>query len=235
MKIRLPSLILAMVLESVVSAQDAAAPPSRWSYGTEVIQTAMLNLNLRVQHRFQRWAIGVHGGFRPSLWSGGEIPSGGAGSTYFGINYRNWMYQAVTLGPLVRYQFASDGRTFLELDAFHRVWWFDRKRVSYDNVESLRFDGLRSERQDISAIRLLWGATSAPRADRSKRHALVMEGYGGLGVRVRRMRFVTHEGVLNNHWPPVSVTEDHEDHYCFVTPTLHFGIRLVLIPTDRRP
>ncbi len=117
----------------------------------------MLHLNLRTYKAYGKWGIGMHGGYRPSLWSGGEIPSGGAGSSYFSINHRNFMYQALTLGPLVRYHLGSDQRTFLELDAFHRVWWFDRKQVSYDNVESLRFEGLRSERQDVTAIRLLWG------------------------------------------------------------------------------
>ncbi len=54
------------------------------------------------------------------------------------------------------------------------------------------------------------GATSTQRKDRIGRRSVLMEGYGGIGYRVRRMRFTTHEGLLNN------------------SPTIHFGLRLVL-------
>lgn len=227
------TLLIALAMHS--SAQDPVTQPVRWSYGTEVIQTGMLNLNLRAQRSFGRWAFGVHVGYRPSLWSGGEIPSGGAGSSYFSMNHRNWMYQALTIGPLVRYHFGPNASSFLELDAFHRIWWFDRKQVLYDNVESLRFEGLRSERQNVTAVRFLWGATSTPRANHSKRRAVVMEGFAGVGVRVKHALLVTHEGVLNHYLTPVQVTEDREDRYRFVTPTLHLGVRLVLVPTKRTP
>ena len=218
-----------------MNAQDARTAIPQWTFGTEISQTAMLHLNVRAQRRHQRWAFGIHGGYGPSSWSEGEIPSGGAGSSYFSINHRNWMYQAVTIGPLVRYHFAAGGLSFVELDAFYRVWWFDRKEVSYHNVESLRFSGLRSERQDISAIRLLWGASSAPRPDRSKKRTVIMEGSAGNGLRTRRMEFVTHEGRLDHYDPPVDVTEDRVDRIRFVTPTIHCGMRLLLVPTERVP
>jgi len=231
---RFATMVLVLLLLNEVNAQDAPTPAARWSYSTEVFQNTMLHFNIRAYHSHGRWAFGVHGGFRPSLRSGGEIPAGGPGNSYFNINHRNWMYQAVTLGPVARYHL-KDGRSFMELDAFHRIWWFDRKDVFYDNVESIRFNGLRSERQNISAIRLLWGAHSATRVDRSGRHALVVEGYSGFGVRTRNMRFTTHEGTLDSFDPPIEVTEDRVDRYRFVTPTIHLGLRLALVPRIRTP
>lgn len=228
-------MVLALLLANESNAQEMTTPSPRWSYSTEVLQSAMLHFNLRVQRSHGRWDFGVHGGYRPSLWSGGEIPAGGPGNSYFNINHRNWIYQALTLGPVVRYHFAEDGRNFVELDAFHRIWWFDRKDVFYDNVESLRFEGTRSERQDISAIRLLWGGHSSKLLDRSGSRALVLEVFAGLGARIRAMRFTTHEGSLNSYDPPIEVTEDRVDRYRFVTPTVHLGLRLVLVPRERTP
>ena len=108
-----------------------------------------------------------------------------------------------------------------KLDGFIRQWWFDRKTVRYSNVEDVTFDGIRSERTDVLALRLLWGTASEPKFKAGRNSANVLEFFGGVGYRWKSGSWVMHTGTYQGN--PVYEYAGGEDSEM---PTLHFGVRL---------
>ena len=201
-------------------AQEPA--PLRWRFGTEVIQDMLLNLNARAYRVSGRWSYGLHGGFRPSISRGGEIKAGaGRWGEYENLHWRNWALKAYTIGPCIRRNFKGSTGNYIELDGFIRQWWFDRKTVRYSNVEDVTFDGIRSERTDVMALRLLWGAASEPKFKAGRNSANVLEFFGGVGYRWKSGSWVMHTGTYQGN--PAYEYAGGEDSEM---PTLHFGVRL---------
>lgn len=195
--------------------------PVKWMLSTEVIQDLLLNLNARAYRVTGRWSLGIHSGYRPSLSNGGTLqPGTGLGGDYADLNWRNWALQAYTLGPCVR--FGTKGGGFLELDAFHRLWWFDRKYIQYSNVEDNSFEGVRSERTSITAVRLLWGGSAVPQFKEGKLAATVIEGYIGIGYRWKQRSWTMHSGIYNGN-----VVQEQQWAAESSMPTFHLGVRLV--------
>ncbi|MBK7944495.1 MAG: hypothetical protein IPJ85_03920 [Flavobacteriales bacterium] len=120
---------------------------------------------------------------------------------------------------------------FIEADALYRLWWLNRKWITYDNAESYSFSGLRTERQHVAAIRLLWGGrTNLLRIGRST--ALALEGFAGIGARWKQLSFITHEGELLRFDPPREC-EPCIEQRSFGTPSVHLGIRLAFFRERR--
>ncbi len=202
-----------------------------WLLGTEVIQDLMLNLNARAYHVSGRFAWGAHGGFRPSLSRSGEVKPGTRfGGDYEELHWRNWLLKAYTIGPCIRLYSKSGGGSYMELDGFYRHWRFDRKQVRYNNAEDISFDGLRSERTDVLAVRLLWGGSSEPKFKGNARSAMVIEGFGGVGYRWKTLRAVMHSGTYAGN-PAYELAVNDETS----TPTIHFGVRICRVFRSAKP
>lgn len=187
--------------------------------------------NFRVHRELGRWDLGLRADYRPSFSSSISL-EGNAGGTYASSNFRNWNYQAVGLGPIVRLNLGNERRMIFELDAFHRLWWFNRKQTSYDSVESHSFNGLRSERQQVTAVRLLWGGRG--RAWRiSSAKAISVEGLVGFGFRWKQLRYTTHEGVIGRNDFARTCAECIEAS-SYYTPSAHASVRIALVPRRDR-
>ncbi|MBK8498557.1 MAG: hypothetical protein IPL52_06990 [Flavobacteriales bacterium] len=210
---------------AVVTSANALAQeqePLRWRFTTEVIQDMLLHLNARAYHVSGRWSYGIHGAYRPSLSPGGEVkPGAGRAGEYENLHWRNWMLRAYTIGPCIRMNFKGSTGNYVEVDGFYRHWWFDRRNVRYINAEDVSFDGIRSERTDVLAVRLLWGAASEPVFKAGRNSANVLEIFGGVGYRWKSGSWLMHTGTyMGNPVYEYSGTEE------ATMPTLHFGIRL---------
>lgn len=196
--------------------------PLRWRFSTEVLQDMLLNLNARAYHVSGRWSYGFHGAIRPSISSGGEVKAGaGRIGEYENLNWRNWMQRSYTFGPCIRRNFKGSAGNYVELDGFYRHWWFDRKNVRYINSEDVSFDGVRSERTDVLAARLLWGAASEPKFKAGRNSANVLEIFGGVGYRWKTGSWTMHAGTYQGD-PVFELTGSAATDL----PTVHFGIRL---------
>lgn len=215
-------LAIACLLGSQVHAQT---DPLRWRFSTELVQDMLLSFNARVYKVSGRWSYGAHGGYRPSISSGGEVKGGlGRWTDYEDLNWRNWMLHAYTIGPCVRMNFKGSTDNYVEIDGFYRHWWFRYKDVRYSNADDVSFDGFRSEQTDVLAVRLLWGTAATPKFKEGRNSANVLEFFGGVGYRWKTGSWTMHNGTYQGD-PAYELTGTMEKDL----PTLHFGIRLTRV------
>ncbi len=173
-----------------------------------------------VEKRFHAMALGATFAYRFSTEDGGQVNGiSGLLGDYINQNFWNPMYSAVTLGMHAKYFLGQQKTWFLEPGVFYRYWWFDNKEVQYDNVEGYRFDGTRSETQQVYAFRLLVGSDIAIRS--SSKVKAVMEWYCGLGFRYKTYLFKTYDGTVNDQYYTYK-----EDVGSVWKPSIHLGIRL---------
>lgn len=146
---------------------------------------------------FGRHTIGLTLGYRPSTKSGGEIHGGsGTFGYYEDQNMWNDLYEAATIGLNSKYYFGKKNRYFTDFCLFYRNWWFENKYAKYDNIEGYRFDGLRTEEQNVYGLKLLLGYSTY--IFKGNRNSIVMDFYAGIGFRNRDFSFKTFDGFVND-------------------------------------
>lgn len=223
---RLPSgtmpralLLLVLVIASARSTAQHDTLP-KWKVTTEVPQLFLVNPTVVIERVLRYGSHGLFVSYRPSLRSGGGLsgPTGLFGD-YLIQNAWNWLYQSVAVGTTQSITYGRSRRPFLRIEVLYRHWWFDRKWMSYENGKGGRFEGLRSERQDVFALKALAGYSWRPALRNGKR--LIVEAYGGPGVRWKNTHFITHTGTVYEE-PRTDYTETDR----FVTPSVHLGLRM---------
>ena len=202
------------------SAQQDTLPT--WKATSEVIQLFFVNLNVAVERTVPYGSHGVLLAYRPSLRSGGEVGGlQGQFGSYGNQNSWNWLYQSFTIGSTNTMWLGSSHSDFLRLDALYRRWWFDDKMARYENVEGYRFDGSRTERQDVIALKVLFGTPWKKRIGKGKRSWLIVENYYGLGIRWTTARFWTHTGTVGD-----VTRQDFSETFRQTEGALHVGVRM---------
>lgn len=195
-----------------------------WRVSSEMLQLFFVNVNVAVERAVPYGCHGVILAFRPSLRAGGEVGGlQGQFGDYRNQNSWNWLYQSFTIGSTNTLWLGRDQREFLRIDALYRRWWFDDKVARYENDEGYRFDGFRTERQDVFALKVLYGPGLKRRWGKGKRTWLIIESYCGLGIRWSTARFRTHFGVVGD-----LNREAYAETFRSFEPSLHTGFRLGL-------
>jgi hypothetical protein len=193
----------------------------RSSLTTEVFQLALRNIQLRGLYRKGRWSYGLHVGYRPSFGNRTTITEANG---FFG-GYAQWLhgngvFQAATVGPILRYYVGNDRRGWLELELMYRHWWYTKRDVEFDGWRT-QYEGQRSEQVQVFAWKMLWGGTIATNLTLGTRARMIFEGFGGVGARNKLARWTMHEGMMNGE----HVTDSNGSTASWV-PSLHMGIRL---------
>jgi len=199
--------------------QDATG--FRHSFSTEVFQSAMRHFQVRGYRCGGRVSFGLHAGYRPTFGDRTNIREMvGLFSGHTLNNHFNGVYQAVTAGPIIRYHLGKDRRGFLEMELLYRHWWYHRRYVAFDGWSS-QFEGIRTERQNVYAVKLLWGGYSLTRLRVGPGGRVLFEGFGGIGWRWKDMAWTMHEGTLNGE-DMVEVSGGRS----WWLPSAHMGIRV---------
>ena len=202
----------------------------KWWCSSDIGNLALRHANIRMHRQTGSWDLGLRLDYRPAIGHGWIATP--AGSSYAYSNFRNWNYQGIGLGSIARLNFGHERRMFIEADAVYRLWWLNRKWITYDNAESYSFSGLRTERHHVAAIRLLWGGRgrSIPIGNRK---ALCSEGLIGLGFRWKQMRYVTHDGVIGRPDFARACVECTEQEHLF-TPSVHITLRVAVVSNPKQ-
>jgi hypothetical protein len=146
---------------------------------------------------FGRHTIGLTLGYRPSTKSGGEIHGGsGLYGIYEDQNMWNGLYQAATIGLISKYYFGKRDRSFVDVGLFYRNWWFEKKYARYENMEGYRFDGLRTEEQNVYGLKLMVGHSTYLLKGNS--NSLIIDFYAGIGIRNKSLWFRTYDGMVDD-------------------------------------
>jgi hypothetical protein len=212
---------LALVPLRMFAQQDSVPT---WRVSAEMLQLFFVNANASVERAVPYGYHGVLLAYRPSLREGSEV--GGIQGQFGGYttqNSWNWLYQSFTVGSTNTFWLSRDQSEFIRIDALYRHWWFNDKMASYDNVEGYRFDGLRTERQDVFALKVLYGPTLKRKLGKGKRNWLIIESYCGLGIRWSTARFRTHYGIVGD-----LPRQEYVETFRSIEPSLHTGFRMGL-------
>lgn len=200
-------------------AQDTTLQ-ARFRIMTTPTEFIGLNFPLTIEKIVGRHAFALTLAYRPSTQSSGEV-QGGKGSMggYDIQNFTNYLYNAVTIGIGTKYYIPQWYNFFFETDVFYRHWWFDDKYASYPNVEGYRFNGRRTESQNVYGIKLLGGRSFEIKSN--SRIKFVVDIYAGLGLRYRTHVYETFDGTVNDTYY-LYLKETGNDFY----PTPQFGLKV---------
>jgi len=194
-------------------------------------QMVLRDFQVSVEKINNQFNYGITLGYRPSFQKGGEMNGGGhgLGFSYRNANYSNWLYEGVTLEGNGKYYF-NEIDLYVEAVLFHKLWWFDNKMASYSNVESTTYDfnGLRSERVNVTGCKLLFGKTAG--FWESGLWSGTVDFYAGLGIRYRNLWYKTKTINVDGS---SDKTEILKDGYWF--PSLQLGCKIGIQKRANKP
>lgn len=194
----------------------------RWRVSSELLQLFFVNVNVAVERASPYGCHGVVLAFRPSMRTSGEVWGlQGQFGDYRNQNSWNWLYQSFTIGSTNTLWLGRGQREFIRVDALYRYWWFDNKVARYGNDEGYRFDGSRTERQDVFALKVLYGPSLKRKLGKGTRTWLIIETYCGLGIRWSTARFRTHYGIVGD-----LPRQEYVETFRSIEPSLHTGLRM---------
>ena len=202
-----------------LKAQKVELP--EFTMSTYPIQFLFNEYSLNFEKLFaQKQTAGFLLSYRPSTKNSGEFEGGGHGvfGDYSSQNYFNPYYNSFTFGLNTKRYISKRNNIYLDLLGFYRHWWFENKTISFDNEEGYRFNGLRTEHQNVYGIKLLIGNTSI--ISTNSRIKPFLDIYFGLGVRYKAADFKTFNGTVNDIY-----YDYRNDKNYFWLPSAHFGIK----------
>jgi len=218
-------IILTAILLALYSAYSNAQDTCRLKYRITTIPFQYLfnDYNLTFEKAVSnRRTLGLTLGFKPSTKNGGdlEFSTHGLMGYYQYQNFWNPLYNAFTVGINSKYYFSKYNNRFIEGNIFYRLWWFDKKNCSYNNIEDESWSGNRTERQNVYGMKLLFGKSYQIKTNIKIKP--VIDIYWGVGLRYKTCRYETINGTFDNllFLPYKLETEN------FLAPSIHFGLKM---------
>ena len=161
-----------------------------------IFREIMLTYKKRINHKL---TIGISLGYRPEKKSQPEIKGicHGICGDYKLQNMGNPHYNAITFSLTPELFFWGLTELSFSCDIFNRYWWFDSKYVEYNNVEGYRFKATRTEKVNVLGIKILVNKRHTL-FNLSKKVEVLINGYGGIGYRVKFFSFESWNGTIND-------------------------------------
>ena len=192
-----------------------------WRFSTNPTQYFFSGFNVSVERVQGRSLWGLDLSYRPAYCSGCEVKgASGLWGSYLLQNFWNHNYQAFTLSLYPKFYFQNLSGYF-SLQPYWRHWWFNRKPTDWDNIEGHSFSGVRSERQDVMGIRILFGSTSLKR--KLGNSTFFIDASAGPGIFISQGRFRTYQGFVDGNSYPY-----HEEKRYSGMLSIHFRLQLGL-------
>ena len=158
--------------------------------------------------------------YKKDTQKSGEVKSGWIGLFDYYPNHNLWneLYQAAGINVGSKYYYTKRKNWYMELNFAYKHLWFDNKNAKFDNCEGYRFDGTRTERQNVFGIRALIGHSFC--FNTSGKIKPVIDIYAGVGIRRDFFTFETFNGTVYDRY-----YEYKKETGAYTTPSFHFGIK----------
>lgn len=221
MKHYLPILFICLPL--LLHAQRDSLSP-RWKITTKPTEILFGNIPITVERVFARRTLGITASYRPAYQNGGEVAAISTGM--FGDYQYQYAANKIVEGLYVsvnskQYVSKRIRNFYIDPELFYRRWWCDDKMAIFKNVEGYRFDAIRTESVNVYGLKVLAGYSFV--LGRRKKPAIVVDAYGGLGVRYKSWVWDSKDGtVLNTYYV------DRTDEGHLILPSVQLGVQFGL-------
>ncbi len=128
-----------------------------------------------------------------SFSAGYKIPTGSKttlkpfGSGLFAVYEYQYMFNEYSHGVYFSTApslYLDNNRTFyVSTEPFYRYYWFNDKKLLFDNEETERYNSVRSEKNHVIGLKLLFGLNTSVRI--SEKKAITFKIYSGLSARYK--------------------------------------------------
>jgi len=115
-------------------------------------------------------------------------------------------------------------RYFLQAEFFNRIYGFDRKQLSFNNIETYRYSSIRSERNNVTGIKILAGINL--KKEMSKSLFLNIKLYYGFGLRYKTGNYenINYKYIdIHNVETKIPYLKEYKS---TVVPSFHLGIKI---------
>jgi hypothetical protein len=166
-----------------------------------------------------KFSVGVTLSYKKDTQENGKVWSwDGLGSYYPNLNLWNKLYEAAGINASSKYYYTKCKNWYIELNFSYKHLWFDSKNAVFDNVEGYRFNGTRTERQNVFVIRPLIGYSFC--INIAGKIKPIIDIYAGIGIRRDFFTFKTFNGTVYETY-----YEYKKETGTYTTPSFHFGIK----------
>ena len=126
------------------------------------------------------------------------------------------------------FYFDNRNKYFFQPELFNRFYWFDNKHLSYDNVETYRYNSIRSERNNVIGLKILFGFNNLIKI--SERLAVNIKLYAGPGFRYKIYQYknVDYKD-LNPETGEVKYLPYKEEKGTFACLSFNLGVKIGLV------
>ncbi|MCF8372793.1 MAG: hypothetical protein K9H64_14305 [Bacteroidales bacterium] len=137
-------------------------------------------------------------GYKIPVGKGNTIePFGGGLYAVYEYQYLfNKFSNAIYASLAPTYYFRPNRKHFVKCELFNRYYWFDNKRLSFDNVETDKFNSIRSERVNVTGIKMLAGVNSNIFSGKST--CLNVKFYSGFGIRYKVYQYENVDNIISD-------------------------------------
>ncbi len=115
---------------------------------------------------------------------------------------------------------------FVQCELFNRFYWIDNKQFSFDNDEIEKFDCVRSERNNVTGLKLLLGLNKQILISNSLFFNTIF--YGGFGLRFKVYHYENVNNKIIDSNNNVSFIPFQEDNGSLIAPSIQLGIKIGL-------
>ena len=127
------------------------------------------------------------------------------------------------LGVAPSFYSKTNKTLFFSPEIFYRHYWFEDKKLFFDNEQGMRYNAIRTERNHVLGLKLLVGGNS--KIVVSPKKAIGFKLYAGLSTRYKFYKYTNVDNVLEDgHLIPFEVKQG----TAFWPAALHLGLKIGL-------
>jgi hypothetical protein len=146
---------------------------------------------------------------------------------YMFNKFSNAIY--LSIGP--SYYLGHKRKFYLQCELFNRYYWFDKKRLAFDNVETYRYNSIRTERNNVTGIKILIGTNI--KLSISGSYFLNFKIYLGPGLRYKIYNYENVNNIKNINGQDTIIPYNKELG-SLILPSVQFGVKIGITGKSKR-
>jgi len=123
------------------------------------------------------------------------------------------------------YYFGQKRKYFIQCELFNRYYWFDNKHISFDNVEMYAYNSIRSEKNNITGIKVLAG-TNIKRYIKNPMLLFNIKLYAGFSIRHKSYHYENINAICNDSIGNEIIVPFREENGTEIYPSIQFEIKI---------